>query len=264
MNRRIMALGAMVVAGGANAQLLVGWDGSSTSAWNVDPGNGAATILWENFDVWGMGYDPATNTVYANDGSTLGFGTLGGSFPAGTVTIVDASGAVQSMVSLEWANGALYGTKNIANEAVWRIDPATGLAEVVFDYVDAEYDFGGLAFNPADGLFYGTNDDTTPHGSGLYSIDVFGSGAITLITPYPAGETDIDGLAIGNGIAYLVEDEVGNTIHPFDLAGGTYLADIANPMTGSGVFSGAAFVVPAPSALALVGLGGLAVSRRKR
>lgn len=258
---------AMVTAAGmaanANAQLLVGNDDTAgPNAWNVNVGDETATILWEGFEVWGMAYDGATNTVYANDGTTLGFGALGGAFPDGTVGITDAAGAALSMVSLAWANGGLYSTRNIANEAVYQIDPNTGVAEVVLDYTDADYDFGGLAFNPDDGLFYGTSDDTSP-ASGLYSIDVFGGGAINLITPYPDGETDIDGLAVGNGIAYLVEDEAGETIHPFDLANGVYLDSLMSPMTSSEVFSGAAWV-PAPTTMALLGLGGLVATRRRR
>ncbi len=168
------------------------------------------------------------------------------------------------MVGLAWANGGLYSSRNIANEAIYSIDLTTQVATVLFDYADADYDFGGLAYNPDDGLFYGTNDDATPNGSGLYSIDAFGGGAITLVTPYPAGETDIDGLAVGNGVAYLVEDEAGMSIHPYDLVGGAYLPDLMSPMQTSEVFSGAAFVVPEPGCLALLGFAFLSIVRLRR
>ncbi len=263
MKHTIWALGLAATVGSADAQLLVGYDASGDNAWNVDPGSGAASLLWSGFEVWGMAYDHTTNTVYANDGTTLGYGTLGSGAPGNTVTITDDAGNVLSMVSLAWANGALYGTRNIGEEAIYRIDPATGVATIVFDYDDDLFDFGGLAFNIDDGMFYGTNDDPDA-GRGLYSIDAFGNGTISLITPYPSGETDIDGLAIGGGVAYLVEDEAGDTIHPFDLNAGVYLADITSPMTTSAVFSGAAYVVPAPAGLALLGLGGLAATRRRR
>lgn len=46
------------------------------------------------------------------------------------------------------------------------------------------------------GEFYATDDDTTPNGSGLFRINANGTG--TLITPYPAGQTDIDGLAVSD------------------------------------------------------------------
>lgn len=261
MKKSVFALALLAGATAANAQLLVGHDDTSggPNAWEVDVTSGMSTVLWSGVEVWGMAY--GNGLVYANDGSILRSGPLGSGAPTNEVTITFA-GAAKSMTGLAFANGFVYGTPNIANEAVYKIDPDTGVAEIALDYEDGDFDFGGLAYNPADGLFYGTNDDTSP-GSGLYSIDVFGSGAINLITAYPAGETDIDGLAIGNGIAYLVEDEAGDTIHRYDLGAGMYLSSLTSPMTSSEVFSGAAWV-PAPGALALLGLGGLAAVRRRR
>ena len=207
-------------------------------------------------------------TIYANDGSRLWAAALGGApVPLGTMT--DANGANQAMVGLAWADGGLYSSKNNANEAIYNIDLNTLVATVAFDYEDGDYDFGGLAYNPADGLFYGTNDDATPNGTGLYSIDVFGGGGINLVAPYPDGETDIDGLAIGNGVAYLVEDEAGETIHPYDLNAGMYLPSILSPMQSNEVFAGAAWV-PEPTCggllwgALLVGLAGRAGRRSLR
>lgn len=252
----------------ASGQLLVGYDEVASSgadqAWDVNPADGSASALWGGaVEVWGMAYDGASNTIFANDGSTLYYGPLGSGAPSNTVSITDPAGAALSMVSLAWGNGHLYGTRNVGTEAIYEIDTATGVATVMFDYDNASYDFGGLEYNADDGFFYGTNDDSTPFPRGLYKMDAFGSGAIALVAEYPAGETDIDGLAIGNGIAFLVEDEAGDTIHPFDINGGFYLADITSPMQTSEVFSGAAWV-PEPSSLLLLGLSTLIVATRRR
>ena len=121
---------------------------------------------------------------------------------------------------------------------MWEIDTVTAVATVVLDYTDADYDFGGLDYDPASGLFYATNDDATPFGSGVYSLDVFGTGAITFIASYPPGETDIDGCAVGGGKVWLIEDEP-SPLHNLDLT--TLLYDPAppmSPMTASAVFSG--------------------------
>ncbi len=248
----------------ASGQLLVGYDESAASgaaqAWDVNPNDASSTVLWGGgVDVWGMAYDADTKTVYVNSGTTLYGGELGLGSPPLLGTVTDVAGANISLVGLTWANGGLYGTRNVGDEALYAIDLNTFVATVFLDYAEADYDFGGLAYNPDDGLFYGTNDDATPNGSGLYSIDAFGGGAISLVTPYPAGRTDIDGLAVGNGVAYLVEDEAGNTIHPYDLNAGAYLPSLLSPMQTSEIFSGAAYVIPEPSALALAGLAFLSL-----
>src|SRR5690606_3229681 len=144
-------------------------------------------------------------------------------------TIVDTAGANQSLVSLAFYDGKLYGTKNIANEAIWEINLSTLVATVVVDYVDADYDFGGLAVDPTTGDFYGTNDDATPHGAGLFKINM--DGTATLVEPYPAGETDIDGLAIGTDRkVYWIIDQPGN-IYVYDLVTSAFLPPLTSPWT---------------------------------
>jgi len=260
----------------ANAELLVGYDDSSTggitNAWSVDVGTGISTALWgdANPDVWGMAFDPATATVYANGGSSLYAGPVSpGTNPSLLGTITDVAGATKSFVGLTWANGSLYASCNVANEAIYRIDLSTLVASVVLDYEDAEYDFGGLGYNPADGLMYGTNDSVNPFGRGLFSIDVFGGGSINLVTPYPPDRTDIDGLTIGDNVAYMVEDESGDTIHRYDLVAGAYLTSLTSPMVSTEIFSGAAWVsgrapsVPEPAGLGLAGVALLCLRRRR-
>ena len=265
----LLAGTAIALAPAASAQLVVTNDDSAAgepNAWLIDVNTDVATPLWSGMQAWGAAADDANRTIWANNGSTLysvDYDTL---TPTAGVPIVDATGATQAFVSLAWANGNLYGTKNIANEAVWQIDTETGVASVVYEYTDPDYDFGGLSYNPSDGLFYGTNDDASPFGAGLFSIDVFGGGGINLVAPYPAGETDIDGTAVGDNKVYFVTDEPGD-IYVYDLLAGEFISPLTNPMTTSEIFSGGAWapgLIPTPATLTLLGFGGLAAARRRR
>lgn len=265
----LIAGAAVSLAPAAAAQLVVTNDDTAAgapNAWVIDVNTDVATPLWSGMQAWGAAADDANRTIWANSGSSLysvNYDTL---TPSASIPLVDAAGASQAFVSLAWANGNLYGTKNIANEAVWQIDTESGVATVVYEYNDPDYDFGGLSYNPADGLFYGTSDDTSPLGSGLYSIDVFGGGGINLVAPYPAGETDIDGTAVGDNKVYFVTDQPGD-IYVYDLIAGEFVSPLTNPHTSSEIFSGGAWapgLIPTPGTLALLGLGGLTAARRRR
>ncbi len=242
---------AQYFAPGVQYPLFVGVDDVTVPAYQVDVTTNAFNQAFLGFQVWGAAYDQANNKVYLNNGSTLYEWPVGGAV-ATLGTITDPGGATQAMTGLAFYNGTLYGVKNIANEAVYAIDTTTRVATVYIDYVDADFDFGGLAADPNTGTLYATNDDTTPNGSGLFRINLDGTG--TLITPYPSGQTDIDGLAVSHdGYAYLVTDEPG-FIYVWDFTGGAYVTPLNNPWTSSEVFSAGAWLWDAPTAVTLSGL----------
>jgi hypothetical protein len=231
-------------AGVAGGPLFVGVDDSTISTFRIDPTTNIATPQFTGFQAWGAAYDPVGDRVFFNNGSTLYQWPVGGAV-ATLGTIVDAAGATQAITGLAFHNGTLYGVKNIANEAIWSIDTTTLVATVQIDYVDADLDCGGFAVDPSTGDFYCTNDDATPHGSGLVRINPDAS--VSLITPYPAGQTDIDGLAIGGGRAYLVIDEPGD-IYVWDFGTAAYVAPLTAPWTTSEVFSSGTWIGEAPVA----------------
>lgn len=219
--------------------LFVGVDDTTISTYRIEPSTNAFQPQFTGFQVWGAAYDQVNNKVYFNNGSTLYEWPVGGAVTTlGTIT--DPGGATLSMVGLAFYNGVLYSVRNIANEAVYSIDTTTRVATVVIDYVDADFDLGGFAADPNTGDFYATNDDTSPNGSGLFRINPDGTG--TLITPYPAGETDIDGLAVSHdGRAYLVTDQTGS-IYVWDFGTAAYVTPLTNPWTTSEVFSAGAWI----------------------
>ncbi len=226
---------------------------------------GSWNTLFSGADVWGLAAVNAEQRIYFNTGSTLSYWSSGtGIVNVGTIT--DETGATLSLVSLTYNpnDDFLYATRNIANEAVYRVNRATGVASVVDDYVDADFDFGGLGYDSVTGQLYGVNDDATPNGTGLFE---FPGGAPSLISAYPAGETDIDGLAVYNNIAYLVTDQPGN-FYSIDVTnpGAGYTA-FANPWATSEIFSGATvaeWLIPAPGTGAVLALGGIVALRRRR
>lgn len=91
-------------------------------------------------------------------------------------------------------------------------------------------------------MLYGTNDDTSFPGGGAGLVQIDLDGTVTYVSPYPAGETDIDGLAVGdNGRAYLIEDEAGATIHIYDFATNTYVGTLNTPWSSTEIFSAGAW-----------------------
>jgi len=219
--------------------LFIGVDDAAISSYVGNVSNNEWLQAFIGAQVWGAAFDVANNKIYFNSGATLYEWPVGG-----TVTelglITDTASRNQSLVGLAFYNGELYGMKNIANEAIYKINTSTRVATVYIDYVDGDFDLGGLAIDPNNGNIYATNDDTTPLGSGLFRINNDGSG--TLINAYPAGQTDIDGLAVSNNeIAYLITDEPGS-VYVYDLVSNTYLAPLNNPWTTSETFSGGTWI----------------------
>ena len=271
MNRRALAIAAtLAAAGSCHAQLIVGFDDTAsgaTTCWEirVSDGSYAATPLFSGIDVWSLASDNVNNRLYVGSGTDL-FVYDGSGAPTllGTTNI---GGSATSFVGYAFSNGRLYATRNIANEGVYEINLTTFEASLVVDYADADYDFGGFDYDETTGAFYGSNDDTSPHGAGLFEIDLAGS--ITKIANYPpftgsGASPDVDGLAAGAGIAYLVPDEPGE-IGRYDIINGVALSPIPNPFGSSEIFSAGAYApwIPAPGSLGLLGMTAL-VARRRR
>lgn len=219
--------------------LFIGVDDATIPSYVGNVNNNEWLQAFIGAQVCGAAFDVANNKIYFNSGTTLYEWPVGG-----TVTelglITDTAGTNQSLVGLAFYNGELYGMKNIANEAIYKINISTRVATVYIDYVDLDFDLGGLAIDPNNGNIYATNDDTTPFGSGLFRINNDGSG--TLITAYTAGQTDIDGLAVSNNsIAYLITDEPGS-VYVYDLVGNAYLSPLNNPWATAETFSGGTWI----------------------
>lgn len=268
MRNMWIGIGALaMVASAGQAQLIVANDQSGVGTiWHVDIGTGIATALYSSntaeSKAWGMAYDRGSNTLYWNNGGSLyaSVFSLGGLSPT-LVANLTYNGANTNFVGLGWRNGNLVGTRNIATEGVYTINPVTGVATLNWAY-PTTYDFGGLDVDATNGKLYGLSDTG---GAGLYAIDDFNQ-TISFVAPYPGGETDIDGLAVHNGIAYYVTDGPNTTqmhFYMYDIASGSLIGTLPSTFTGSGTFSAAAFV-PAPGVIGLFGAAALVATRRRR
>lgn len=224
--------------GGGGGPLLVGVDDAAIGAFRIDVVGDIATQAFTGAQVWGAAYDAANDRVLFNNGSELLEWPVGGVVNSlGPIT--DPGMTVLSMTGLAFGNDTLYACRNIANEAIYAVDVNTRVATVFIDYDDTEFDCGGLAFNPDDGFLYMTDDATAGLGRGLFRMNMDGTG--TLITAYPAGQTDIDGLAIGNGRAYLIIDEPGD-LFVWDFALAAYQTPLTSPFATAETFSSGAWI----------------------
>lgn len=231
---------------GSGGILFVGVDDVAISTFSIDPTDNTTLPLFTGFQVWGAavipGASPGDAVVYFNNGTTLyRYQSPGPPTMCCTLTFNDVAVSVVS-VAYDATAGELLFTRNIATEAVYSLPVtagacpgACGLTQEIV-YASADNDIGGLAFDPATGNLYGTNDDTSPGPAGVYEIN--GDGTTTLVVAYPPGQTDLDALAFDSGKLYLVPDEPGS-IYVYNIGTASYETPLTNPWTTSEVFSGA-------------------------
>lgn len=225
--------------------------GTSHDMYAVDVVGNSSNPLGLNHSVGGATYDAANNRVLftSSDGSAnidqLYEWVPGAGSATNLGTITDgAIGGPQRIDGLAFSGGVLYGSYagGEADDGLFTIDMNTLVATSIYPFPNS---VSGIDADPNTGIIYGV-DDTT---GSLISINPAGS--MTTITAYPAGQTDIDGLAVGdNGRAYLVTDEPGS-FYVYNLNANAYETPLTNPWTSADTFSGAAFISsgppPAPS-----------------
>lgn len=301
----LVAIGAVMFGSAAQAQLVFGHTYFSTSAPGVsgafylDVTTGNGQQLWTGANVSGSGNrrvnglaaDNANGVIYGNSSARLykwEFGDIGatpafinGFYRLGSNGTTYATG----VDGLAVANGKVYAYTNynasgsgaFVEDGIYEVDTTVNTAvpnmTLRWQHNDLAYNLQGIEFNSEDGLFYAANIGDV-NAKGIYTIDVFGSGAITKIADFDPFITLPDGLAVGGGHVWLTgSDSASQSIRVagYNLVTGQY--DEAFQLDGMGTSSystgatwapGALNPVPEPATMAALGLGAIALIRRKR
>jgi hypothetical protein len=266
----LLVLGA---AGGANADVLYGADGSlnnsSTNLYILDPATGAvvSTVGPIGFSITGLAYDHVTGIMYGSQtrqeagppGGTLftinlatGAGTPVGSYVTPGQSMVD--------ITIDPTTGILYGWLRPTANDLYSINKATGTATPVGD--SGLFTFGGGLAADLGGTIFLTGNGTA---GALHTIDKTTGAAtpVATLSGAPDAFDRINSLDFdSSGTLYAVLGEA---------EGSTNLRGLATIDTSTGVISyvgdtitlldAIAFVrvtstsVPEPSSLLLAGIG---------
>jgi len=306
-SQSVLACALLMACGSAaHAQLVIGTTTPTTTngaAFYYDLATNQVTTLWNsaaNKKVNGIASDPVNGKLYANDAARLNswnYGNIGVApgFIAGMYRTNDnISFTATGVDDLTFINNKLYGVTSFGSttfkKGIYQVattsDGASPTPHCVMTplWLDptgtstsGDVATGGMAYNPANNLFYLTNsaDDSATGGPwtpGVFRVDAFGAGTLTKFINFPSGHNRIDGLTIGNNVLYMTEQDPTNSrinIFRYDLASSSYLSDLSIPLVdgtnrASGITWAPGANVPVPGSLALLGLGGLMAGRRKR
>lgn len=128
------------------------------------------------------------------------------------------TGMVVDGLAYDTQRGVLYATRTLGGagqlEGLYSIDTTTGQTTLIFEYepsTGSTYTIGGIDYDPiADRIYFADDDDTG--GRNLYFVEGANpAGGLQLLMAYPAGVTDVDGLAAHGGRLFLLSDSQDDT-----------------------------------------------------
>ena len=258
--------------GSSFGQLIAGNDQTSPlrEIWHVNVSNGAKTLLYQGgteANAWGMAYDPLSNTLYWNNGGSLYKSpfSMAGLTPTliGGLNVGGTSANVTGM-AFDTVNNKLLGYRSVTTPGFYEIAVGSAAMSLVAA-TPASTDFGGFDYDVATNTFYALNDGTGLSGRGLYKIgNMYTVPNYALLAAYPGTDTDVDGLGVGGGFAYMVNDTNTQPIYVYDLIANAYAPNLPNPFSGTnGIFSAGAWV-PEPATIGLVIAGAVIGLRRRK
>jgi len=237
-------------AGAAQAQLVVGTDSSAGDLWVIDLANPGAPFQLipngSNAQVWGAAANNAGGILYWLDNGTSLISApivaLSQLTPSAPIALTLSGGGSVSFTGLAYdsVDNILIGYRSVTAPGLYQIDPSTGVCTQLSSLAG---DYGGIDFDHTSNALYACNDSTAGPGRGVVRIDKpFTAPTLTNLEPYPPGDTDIDGAAVGNGRVYMVNDTATQQIYVYNIAADAYEASIPMPpVSTGGIFSGGAW-----------------------
>ncbi len=212
--------------------------GTLNDIFTVDPATNVSVSVATGVGVWGATADMANERILFTSSDGVNFGNelfevpFAGGDPVSLGGITTVAGAPFRIDGLGFSGGVLYAaTADGLNNGLYSIDMGTLVATNIALWGDS---ISGIDGDPDTGVIYGVNDTTGQ----LVTIST--TGTIANVIAYPAGLTDIDGIAVGDGKAFLVTDEAGS-IPVYDIASGLYETSLTSPFAAADTFSGAAY-----------------------
>jgi hypothetical protein len=200
-------------------------------AYAIDPAADTSQSILAAVQWWGATADLANSRVLFTraSGLTPPAGQIGGGDDLFAIPFAGGDPVLLGRITDSAGDGVRIDGLAVSG-GVYTIDWGTLEATQVATYTDS---ISGIDADPDTGTIWGVNDSS---GS---LVNISPTGVITTVASYPAGYSDVDGVAVGGGIVYLVEDEPGN-IPTYDIAAGTYGTPLTNPFTAADTFSAAA------------------------
>lgn len=257
----------LLVTGTANS-LFVGVGDFSNSGisdlFEIDLNTNGATGLG-SVNVHGMAANSIDNIVYFT--STVGTGTTFNNLyeynistsTLTQVSVITNNGAEFRVDGLGYYDGTLYGWAQFEENGVpiglYSIDIVSGVAILLMDGTAFGSGISGIDIDPLTGIVYGVDDNINQ----IVQINHTGN-TMTNVASYPAGISDVDGLAIDDqSNLYLVDDQ-GTDIQIYNLVSSSYTGTIPSPIGINATFSGgAAIFCPPPTTVPTMGEWGLIV-----
>lgn len=213
--------------------------------------NNQSQAILSAHGVWGATADPINQRVLFTQASGLtpAPDTIGGGDNLYELSYLGGDPLLLGQITLDGIGiridglalrkGILYGYNagNGNNNGFYQIDLDTLQANLITNPGDS---INGIDADPQTCIIYGTNDTTGQ------VVQISTNGTVTALVDYPIGITDIDGLAVGEGYAYLITDEAQD-MSVLNLATLQYEMSITSPFATADTFSGGAIAIADPS-----------------